>query len=98
MPSFATSHCHFTVPQLYRYFGFCQLKNWSSILDIAQDNISLCLNHGEIPVESGNVANLKKRHRNKTSVPRPQIFLIVYTWVLVMVIARRLEVASIVSC
>ncbi len=51
------------------------VKNWSSILDIAQDNISLSLNHGEIPVELGNVANLKKSRGNKIPIPCPQHFL-----------------------
>lgn len=33
------------------------------------------LNHGDIPVELGNVANLKKSRANKTPVPRPKHFL-----------------------
>jgi len=75
MPSSAAATRRFTVPQLHRYLGFRQLKNWSTILDIAQENISLNLNHGDIPVELGNVANLKKSRANKTPVPRPKHFL-----------------------
>ena len=75
MPSSAAATRRFTVPQLHRYLGFRQLKNWSSILDIAQENISLNLNHGDIPIELGNVANLKKSRANKTPVPRPKHFL-----------------------
>jgi hypothetical protein len=75
MPSSAAATRRFTVPQLHRYLGFRQLKNWSSILDIAQENISLNLNHGDIPIELGNVANLKKSRANKTPVPCPKHFL-----------------------
>jgi hypothetical protein len=60
MPSSASAHRRFTIPELYRYVGFRQLKNWASILDVAQKNISINLNHGDIPVELGNVANIKK--------------------------------------
>jgi len=75
MPSSAPAHRRFTIPELYRYVGFRQLKNWSSILDVAQENISINFNHGDIPVELGNVANIKKSRRNKIPIARPPNFL-----------------------
>jgi hypothetical protein len=47
MPSSAGAHRRFTVPQLHRYFGFRQLKNWETVLAVAQDNISLGINCGK---------------------------------------------------
>lgn len=35
MLSSAAANRRFTLPQLHRYLGFRQLKNWSTILDIA---------------------------------------------------------------
>jgi len=75
VPSSSSAHRRFMVPELYRYFGFRQLKNWTSILDVAQENISINLNHGDIPIELGNVANIKKSRRNKVPIARPPHFL-----------------------
>ena len=75
MPSSSPAHRRFTVQELHRYLGFRQLKNWSSVLDIAQENISINFHHGDVPIELGNVANIKKSRRNKTPIARPPNFL-----------------------
>jgi hypothetical protein len=75
VPSSTPGHRRFTVPELFRYFGFRQLKNWSSILDVSQENISINFHHGDVPLELGNVANIKKSRRNKTPIERPSQFL-----------------------
>lgn len=98
MPSSAPASHQFTVPQLHRYFGFRQLKNWSCVLDVVQDNISLNLNHGEIPITLRNVANLKKSRLTRLLFLVQNTIFIMSTWILVTAIVWQLVAANIVLC
>jgi hypothetical protein len=68
------SHIRFTIQQLSRYFGFRSLKNWDSLHDICQPNLSF-INSSDPPLELGHAANIKKARSNKTPIDRPKDFL-----------------------
>ena len=75
VPSFYSKHRRFTIPELHRYIGFLQLKDWSSVLDVAQPNISFNTSDHDVPLELGDVANIKKSQCNTSPIPRPPGFL-----------------------
>ena len=64
----------FTLHDLHRYFGFRQIKDWTTLLSTGQPTIDI-INTGDPPMEIGDVANIKASRRNKTPLPRPQSFL-----------------------
>ena len=75
VPSFYPNHRRFSIPELHRYIGFRQLKDWNSILNVAQPKISFVTTNNDIPLELGDVANIKKSRRNTSPIPRPPAFL-----------------------
>ena len=44
------------------------------MLNVAQDNISI-VDNGDVPIELGDVANIRKARRNTQPIPRPKSFL-----------------------
>jgi hypothetical protein len=74
MSNTAPKHIRYTIPQLSRYFGFCSFKNWDVLHDICQPNFSFH-NTNDVPLEIGQVANIKKARSNKTPIDRPPDFL-----------------------
>jgi len=74
VPSATLYRRHITIPQLHRYLGFCTLKNWKILSEVGQDTIDI-INDGDIPLELGNVANIKISRRNKEPIPRPPNYL-----------------------
>ena len=74
VPSATSYRRHITIPQLHRYLGFCTLKNWKILSEVGQDTIDI-INDGDIPLELGDVANIKISRRNKEPIPRPPNFL-----------------------
>jgi hypothetical protein len=75
MPSSTAQRHRLTVPQLHRYMGFRKPKDWNEILELSQENVTLSLDDGVVPLELGDVANIKRSRRNKTPIPRPPKFL-----------------------
>ena len=69
----------FTTHQLHRYLGSRSLKHWKILNEMSQPSIQVS-DVGEIPLEIGDVVNLKAPRNNKTSVPRPKSFLDVVLW------------------
>ncbi len=53
------------------------MKDWKSILDVAQPNISFNTADNDTHLISGKVANIKKSRCNTTPIPRPSAFLYV---------------------
>jgi hypothetical protein len=74
MSNAAPKHLHFTIPRLSRYFGFRSFKNWDVLHDVCQPNFSF-LNSTYLPLELGQVANIKKARSNKTPIDHPPDFL-----------------------
>jgi hypothetical protein len=74
VPSFYPKTRRFSIPELHRYLGFRQLKDWRSILDVAQPNISFHTTDTVTPLELGDVANIKQSRRNTLPIPRPNAF------------------------
>jgi hypothetical protein len=74
MSNTAPSHHRFTIPQLSRYYGFQSLKNWDTLHDVCVPNFSF-IQSGEMPVELGNVANIKKSRSNKNPIDCPKDFM-----------------------
>jgi hypothetical protein len=74
MSNTAPKHLRFTIPQLSRYFGFRSFQNWDVLHDVCQPNFSF-LNSTDLPLELGQVANIKKARSNKTPIDRPPDFL-----------------------
>ncbi len=64
----------YTIPQLSRYFGFRLFKNWDVLHDICQPNFSF-MNTNDLPLELGQVPNIKKARCNKTPIDHPKDFL-----------------------
>ena len=62
-----------TTHQLHRYLGHRQLKKWKEI-ELIADDVKVA-DHGEIPVEFGDVVNISRARRNKEPVPRPESYL-----------------------
>ena len=62
----------FTTQQLYSLLGSRSLKDWNDINDIALPTISISTT-GVLPLELGDVVNLKAARKNKQPVPRPPI-------------------------
>jgi len=58
VPSATLYWQHITIPQLHQYLGFCTLKNWKILSEVGQDTINI-INDSDIPLELGNVANIK---------------------------------------
>ena len=77
VPSFYPKFRCFTIPELHWYIGFRQLKDWTSVLDVAQPTISFDTSAHDTPLELGDVANIKKSRRNTTPIPRLPAFLVV---------------------
>jgi hypothetical protein len=75
VPSFYPNLRRFSIPELHRYIGFRQLKDWSSVLAVAQPTISFNTSNQDVPLELGDVANVKKSRRNTSPIPRPPTFL-----------------------
>jgi hypothetical protein len=63
VPSFYPKFHHFTIPELHRYIGFCQLNDWTSVLDVAQPTISFDTSTHDTPLKLGDVTNIKKVER-----------------------------------
>jgi hypothetical protein len=74
MSNTAPKHIRYTIPQLSRYFGFHSFKNWDVLHDVCQSNFSIH-NTNDVPLELGQVANIKKARSNKTPIDRPPDFL-----------------------
>ncbi len=74
MSNVAPKHCRYTTPQLSRYFGFRSFKNWDVLHDVCQPNFSF-LKNNELPLELGQVANIKKARCHKVPIERPPDFL-----------------------
>jgi len=74
MSNTAPSHHRFTIPQLSRYYGFQSLKNWDTLHDVCVPNFSF-IQSGEMPVELGNVTNIKKGRSNKNPIDCPKDFM-----------------------
>ena len=75
MPSSAAIRHRLTVPQLHSYMGFRKPRDWKEILALCQDTVDLSFDSGDVPLDLGNVANIKRSRRNKTPIPRPRKFL-----------------------
>ena len=64
----------FTTHQLHLYLGSRSLKKWQMLQEMAQDTVQVS-NIGKIPLDIGDVANLKASRKNTTPVPRRKAFL-----------------------
>ena len=64
----------FTTQQLHSLLGSRSLKNWNDINEISLPTVSIS-NSGVLPIELGDVVNLKAARKNKTPVPKPPNFL-----------------------
>ena len=62
------------IPQLHRYLEFHTLKNWKLLSEVGQDMIDI-VNDGDLPLELGDVANIKSSHRNTEPIPCPPNYL-----------------------
>jgi len=58
----------FTEQQLHRYFGFRNLKNWMDLQQTGQDTIKI-VKGNELPLELGDVANIRHSRRNTIPIP-----------------------------
>jgi hypothetical protein len=67
MSNTAPKHTRYTIQQLSRYFGFRSLKNWDTLHDVCQPNFSF-IHTTDLPLELGQVANIKKARSNKTPI------------------------------
>jgi hypothetical protein len=98
MSSSTAQHHRVTIPQLYRYMGFRKPRDWKEIVELSQDTVTLAADVGEIPLELGDVANIKRYGEIKLLFHAPQSFWMLFTWTLAMGIVKQLVVLSIVYC
>jgi hypothetical protein len=63
-----------TEQQAHRYLGFRTLRDFKILNETGNGNTSI-INNGVVPLELGNVANLRRSRRTSTPVPRPPQFL-----------------------
>ena len=64
----------FTTHEPHTMLGSRSLRNWHDIGDIALPTVQVS-ETGDIPLELGDVTNLRSARKNKTPVPRPENFL-----------------------
>ena len=63
-----------TTHELHSMLGSRSLKNWKDVDEISLPTVQIA-NTGAIPLELGDVTNMKSARRNKTPIPRPRNFL-----------------------
>jgi hypothetical protein len=64
MSNTAPNHMRYMVQQLSQYFGFKSFKNWDVLYDVCQPIFSFNQS-SDLPLELGQVANIKKARCNK---------------------------------
>jgi hypothetical protein len=70
MSNTAPLHCRFTIKQVSHYCGFGSFKNWDTLHNVCQPNFSF-IQPTNLPLELGQVTNIKKARSNKTPIDHP---------------------------